>query len=40
MNAQEEIVDVNEGYIHFIGQGVEVESQADSNVHVYRAYAE
>lgn len=40
MKAGEEKFDINEGYIFFAGQGVELEFSSESGLEVYRAYAE
>ena len=40
MKAGEEEFDINEGYIFFGGQGVEIKFSAESGLEVYRAYAE
>ncbi len=36
----EEGFDINEGYIFFAGQGVEIEFSSEKGLEVYRAYAE
>ena len=42
MNATSEVFDVKEGYVFFVGQGVEVElkGEGEGELVVYRAYAE
>ena len=40
MKAGGEEFDMNEGYIFFVGQGVEMEFSAETDLEVYRAYAE
>lgn len=40
MRAGGEEFEIQEGYIFFVGQGVEMELQAESGLVVYRAYAE
>ena len=40
MTANGEDFDINEGYIFFAGQGVELEFSSEKGLEVYRAYAE
>ena len=40
MKAGGEDFDINEGYIFFAGQGVEIEFSAEGGLEIYRAYAE
>ena len=40
MRAGVEHFDINEGYIFFAGQGVEIEFSSEKGLEVYRAYAE
>ncbi len=40
MKAAEEEFEINEGYIFFVGQGVEMEFSSEHGLEVYRAYAE
>lgn len=40
MKAGGEHFDINEGYIFFAGQGVEIEFSSEKGLEVYRAYAE
>lgn len=40
MKTSGEVFDINEGYIFFAGQGVELELSSEKDLEVYRAYAE